>query len=362
MLKQPDQDLRFVSEGEKSPGLNAAWVDLGKRSADDAPASAQELVMPFLGNAHVAGVYAQDQMLLAVPLEHHRLFDQSHGSPITNCGTCRADRLHGQAAVSFLLEKRGRPILLRAIPVQSQFFGMIESAATYKTVLQSWQRACLEVTGHFEDWLEGSFDARRRKEFRRLRNRLSEQGDLQILRLGKGAEANSFIDGFLKLEAAGWKGESGTALANHPGYAAATVEALTALHVAGKLRFWTMTLNGKPIASLFAFVEGSKASLGKIAYDEAFGKYSPGVLLILDATADFFKDGTIREVDSSAIPNHPMIDHIWRGRIALADILVAPASVSALRFRSVVMTEKIRRMFRAALKAVYYKLTGKSRS
>ena len=362
MLKQPSQDLRYVSDGEKASGLAAAWTSLSTRSADAAPSSGPELVLPFLGSANIASVYAKDQLLLAMPLERHALFDQSHGSPITNSGICHADRLNGQAAVSFLLTKRGRPLVLRAIPVQSQFFAMFETAAAHVAVLQSWQRACLLISGDFESWREGSFDAKRRKELKRLRNRLSEQGDLQILILGKGANPRPFIDDFLKLEAAGWKGDRGTALAKHPQQAAATETSLDALHKAGKLRFWSMTLNGQTIASLFAFVDGKKASLGKIAYDESFAKYSPGVLLIMDATEDFFRDGTITEVDSSAIPAHPMIDRLWRGRIAMADVLVAPAAVSRLRFQLIVIVEKLRRTFRAALKTVVYRVSGKSRS
>ncbi len=362
MLKQPSQDLRYVSNGEKSSGLNAAWMDLRMRSVDHVPTSGPELVMPFLGAANIASVYAQDQLLLALPLERRALFDQSHDSPVTNCGACHADRLNGQAAVSFLLTKRARPLLLRAIPTQSQFLAMFETAAAHVAVLQTWQRASLDRSGSFADWWDGSFDTKRRKELKRLRNRLSEQGDLETLSVGKAADATPFIDAFLNLEAAGWKGERGTALAKDPQRADATRKALNALHEAGKLRFWSMTLNGQTIASLFAFIDGKKASLGKIAYDESLGKYSPGVLLIIDATEDFFRNGTITEVDSSAIPGHPMIDRMWRDRIAMADVLVAPANVSTLRFKAIVVAEKLRRTCRAALKAIYYRLSGKSRS
>jgi CelD/BcsL family acetyltransferase involved in cellulose biosynthesis len=362
MLKQPSQDLRYVAAGESAPGLRAAWTDLTTRSADAAPSSGPDLVMPFLGKAHIASVYAQDQLLLAMPLQRGLLTDQSHHSPITDCSTCHADRLFGQTAMSLLLSKRGRPIMLKSVPVHSQFFGMLESGAAHFAVLQNWKRASLKLAGSYEAWLEQNFDTKRRKEFKRLRNRLGEQGALQNLNLDMKEDARPFIAAFLELEAKGWKGNRGTALANNSQTSAATHEALEALHKASKLRFWTMTLDGKTIASLFAYVDGNKASLGKIAYDEAFAKFSPGVLLILNATEDLFNEGIIAEVDSSAIPDHPMINRLWRHRIAMADIIVAPASVSALRFKATVWTEKMRRTLRAALKHSYHYFGRKGRS
>ncbi len=362
MLKQPTQDLRYVANDETSPGLSAAWTALTLRSADHAPCAAPELVLPFLGHANIASVYAQDQLVLAMPLERGRLFDRSYDSPISNCGLCHADRLNGPAALLLLLCKSDRPILLRSVPVQSQFFAMLEGAAGHFSVLQSWQRAGLDVSGSFADWQARSLVQKRRKELRRLRNRLSQQGDVKLETLEKNADAEPFISEFLTLESAGWKGERGTALASKAGLAAATQAALGGLHRAGKLRFWSLKLGARTIATLFAYVEGNKACLGKVAYDQSFGKYSPGSLLVLDATESIFNEGIMAEVDSSAIPGHPMIDHLWRNRIGFADVMVAPATVSTLRFATIMWSEKLRRTFRAVLKSIYYRLTGKSQS
>jgi hypothetical protein len=58
---------------------------------------------------------------------------------------------------------------------------------------------------------------------------------------------------------------------------------------------------------------------------------SPGVQLSLEITRHLCADGSIDEVDSTAVANHPMIDHIWRGRMQIADVLV-PATPGALQF------------------------------
>ena len=204
--------------------------------------------------------------------------------------------------------------------------------------------------------------SKRRKEYRRLRARLSEQGALVSRNLHAGEDVTPWADALLDLEAAGWKGKRGTALKADPAMAAAFRQICVGLHAAGKLRFWSITLDGRCIATLFAVVEGGHAWLGKIAHDEALAKYSPGVLLILDATEALFAEGTITQADSCAIPNHPMIDHLWRGRIAMADVIVAGQTVSPLMFRAAAAAERLRRHARAAAKSLYYTLTRRHRS
>ncbi len=195
-----------------------------------------------------------------------------------------------------------------------------------------------------------------------MRTRLSEQGSLECRSLRPGDDVGPWSSNLLDLEAGGWKGTRGTALKSNASLAKAFAEICRGLHQAGKLRFWSLVLDGRPIASLFAVVEGGSAWLGKIAYDEAFAKFSPGVLLILDATQAFFAEGNIDCVDSCAIPNHPMIDHLWRDRLAMADVIVAAANVGQRRFQLTAGAEKLRRRIRSQARDLYYALTRRHRS
>jgi hypothetical protein len=49
---------------------------------------------------------------------------------------------------------------------------------------------------------------------------------------------------------------------------------------------------------------------------------SPGVQLTLDLTRHLCADPAIAMADSTASPDHPMINPIWRGRIAIGDVLI----------------------------------------
>jgi len=60
----------------------------------------------------------------------------------------------------------------------------------------------------------------------------------------------------------------------------------------------------------------------KLGVDERFAKMSPGVQLTLDLTRHLCADPAIALVDSTASADHPMINPIWRGRLAIGDVLI----------------------------------------
>jgi hypothetical protein len=136
-----------------------------------------------------------------------------------------------------------------------------------------------------------------------------------------------FVDALLQLEAMGWKGNRGTALAVSAKAQAALQAGLAAMHSANRLRFWRMELDGRPIAALFALVDDGEVALGKIAHAEDLARFSPGVQIIMQATQSLFDDETCIRADSNAMPGHPMIDRLWRDRLDCADLLLAGRDV-----------------------------------
>jgi hypothetical protein len=264
--------------------------------------------------------------------------------------------------VRHLLGSISQPLLLEAIPSDSELFKVLVSETPHVHVLSRWERAALKTNGSFDIWLSENFDHKRRKELKRLRNRFAEQGALVSQSLAPGEDIGPYLQDFLALEQRGWKGAQGTAVSDDTGLVDALRKGLHASHEKGALRFWRMTFNGAPVAALFAVVDKGQAMLGKIAYDEMWSKYSPGVLIILDATADLFADPSVEMADSNAIPGHPMIERIWRDRLAFADVMIAPTGMSAVRFAWSKNIEELRRGLRQKMKSVYYRVKGEQPS
>jgi Acetyltransferase (GNAT) domain len=366
MLAGRWQDFKVSSvSGVAAQSLAADWNHLSANSIQPAGSNAPELILPLLrhvGGANLQIVSHGPDLLMAFPVLSKRLFLKAWETALSSSGL---PHLNAELSASVLLafiNAQTKPVLFNAIPSQGPFIETLKKQSANFQIIQTWQRAALKTDGSFDDWLQTNFDQKRRKEFKRLRNRLSEQGDMTTDILQQDQDVTSFLTDLLELEAKGWKGGRGTAIAANPKLKLAFEEACANLHCANKLRFWSLKLNGKAIASLFAIVEGDQAWLGKIAYDEAFAKYSPGVQIIIDCTETLFAETQIKRIDSTAIPNHPMIDRIWRDRIEMVNVFVAPSSISKFKFNAIVKLEQQRIHWRGLARDIYYKLKGQHRS
>jgi len=128
------------------------------------------------------------------------------------------------------------------------------------------------------------------------------------------------------------------------------MQAVTALLGEGKARIDLLKLDGRSLAAAVTLLSGDRAWFWKTAYDEATSRFSPGVQLALDLTEALSKDERIKLVDSCAVADHPMIDHLWGGRIAMADWLMPLAGQAS--FAAAIAAEQLRRAVISGAKAV----------
>jgi len=199
------------------------------------------------------------------------------------------------------------------------------------------ERAFLKSELDGEAYLAAHMRKKKRKEYNRLWNRLGEAGSLEFVRHDGGPDFHGWLAQFLRLERSGWKGKRGTALAERPQERQFFETFAGRTYADGKLHCLDIRLDGKPIAMLASFLAGGGAYSFKIAYDESYAKYSPGALLMMKAVGAFQSDPRIAWVDSCAIPNHPMIDHIWAERRGIREVNVAtvhPLSAALIAYSS----------------------------
>src|SRR5262249_19749962 len=146
-------------------------------------------------------------------------------------------------------------------------------------------RALLRPMASDEAYLEAAMSGGARKELRRQRRRLGELGKLESAVLEDGKDLESWVEQFLQLEASGWKGQHGTALAVHSNernFFHAVARDAFARH---RLMMLGLFLDGKPIALKCNLLMGDGAIAFKIAFDEQYARFSPGVQLALDNIA-----------------------------------------------------------------------------
>jgi len=194
-------------------------------------------------------------------------------------------------------------------------------------VLQWHLRASLDATRNADELLGDALGGGKLKELRRQRRRLAERHGAVSFDVARSPqEVATALETFLKLEASGWKGARGTALAQIEGDAAFIRRATNALAKTGNCEIVTLRAGETPVASGIVLRHLSRAFFFKLGVDERFARYSPGVQLTLDLTRHLCADPDITSADSTASADHPMINPIWRGRFAIGDVLIPLAT------------------------------------
>jgi CelD/BcsL family acetyltransferase involved in cellulose biosynthesis len=187
-----------------------------------------------------------------------------------------------------------------------------ESGRPHYTVAEE-SRALLTGGGTAAAYLEAAMTAKKRKELRRQHNRLGEEGALTFERCANADRVNAWTEEFLALEAAGWKGLAGSALASATETRAFFRQALADAAAAGRLERLALRLDGRAIAMLVNFITPPGAYSFKTAFDEDYARFSPGMLLQLENLVLLERPG-FAWADSCAVEGHPMIERLWRDK------------------------------------------------
>lgn len=184
------------------------------------------------------------------------------------------------------------------------------------------QRALLQPGGDRSLYVEQAISQHQQKELRRRWRRLSESGAVLITAATEPAAVAAAMQDFFALEASGWKGKAGTAIAENEDLRRFIRAALNGLTAEGKVSINRILVDGRAIAAAITLCSGHSAWFWKIAYDENFARFSPGVLLSAALTGELLDDASLLRTDSCATANHPMIDRLWRERLPLCDRLI----------------------------------------
>ncbi len=334
--QQPQGELRLLTAAEVSePTFLSGWERLVSRAGEPNPFFEPWYLIPSLrhfdsaGDVRIAAWFHMGRLGGVMPLLrsadyygrrvpnvrgwlHPNAFG---GVPLIAAGHEHAfwcdlldhfDRHAGRALFAHL------PLLPAEGPAHAALEGVLAERSRAHYAAAEETRALLTGGGSAADYLEAAMSAKKRKELRRQHNRLAEEGTLTFERLEGDADLAAWTAEFLALEAAGWKGEAGSALASAPDTAALFTEALAGAAAAGRLERLALRLDGRAIAMLVNFITPPGAFSFKTAFDEAYARFSPGMLLQLENLV-LLERPEVEWADSCAAEGHPMIERLWRG-------------------------------------------------
>jgi CelD/BcsL family acetyltransferase involved in cellulose biosynthesis len=157
-----------------------------------------------------------------------------------------------------------------------------------------------EVPGPFCPWLDlpetydellAGVSASLRSQIKRRRRGLEKLGEVTFRTVCGGATFDADLDTFLRLEASGWKGESGTAILGdaaterlYRGFARAAAER-------GWMRLYLLEVGGEAIAADYGCAFAGRGVFVKTGFDESHARLSPGLVLRAEVLRSSIEEG-----------------------------------------------------------------------
>ena len=199
-----------------------------------------------------------------------------------------------QASLLESVFELGQPMVLqRIVPESVPSIPAGRSASKRGLLMSRPAPACLGVEFDASDvpYLE-SLSGKLRYDLRRARTRAEASGGTKFEAIAPTrTELDSLFDEFLVVEAAGWKGRRGSALAANSKLRAFFRFYCERTAEEGTLRMFRLLVGGKPVAVQMAVEMYRRLWVLKIGYDESMARCSPGLLLTGDAIRYAFDRG-----------------------------------------------------------------------
>jgi hypothetical protein len=170
-------------------------------------------------------------------------------------------------------------------PVLFQHVTAARAISCRKGLSRTWLHKPLA----FDDFLNG-LSTNARRNYRRALRRLGDLGTLNLQLHRRCENIEAVVDDFLILERSGWKGSNETAMACDEGHVEFLHQVARSFNAKGGLFYVELRLDGRLIAVSLAHTQGSALFAFKIAYDEAFARYSPGVVVLIETIRRFIED------------------------------------------------------------------------
>jgi CelD/BcsL family acetyltransferase involved in cellulose biosynthesis len=181
-------------------------------------------------------------------------------------------------------------------------------------------------------YLEETLSAKHRRDLARLRRRLGDELDAEP-ELVDRAQSEAAYGDFVALESAGRKGEWGTVIGQDPGHVRFFVEMCHRFAAQGRLHLFELRGGDRTVAAKCSLVAGDTIFSLKIAYDDRWSAYSPGILLVLDTLKHFHEHTDADLMDSCADPNNAMINRLWPDRRELVSEVLPGGGAAGLLAR-----------------------------
>jgi CelD/BcsL family acetyltransferase involved in cellulose biosynthesis len=330
----PDWDALAARALEENPFFARPYVEAGLRCLDR-PGEGRILCVRRVergGTGRLIGLFplVSSRFRYGLPFA----LNQVGQNVFQTCGTPLLDREHAEeAADAILAALRGGaglapnllvPNLRRDGAVAQLLCQRAEAASVRTAFVEEVARPILRPGPEpAQSYFERTVSAKRLRELRRSHRRLAEAGALRYRHTREPAELADAVEAFLRLEMAGWKGRRGTAFRSNPAWEAFARAAFLGQDGGGPIASADiLALDSVPIAVCLNLQIGRTSFAIKTTYDEAYRRFSPGLVLEYLVVEHLFDARYADEIDSCTTENGHVIGDLWDGQAAVGTLVL----------------------------------------
>lgn len=218
----------------------------------------------------------------------------------------------GARLLAEMIARQSRPLRLDRVPADSALVPALRAAMAGRGWLSVRPAQPSPLITLDEGWEcpESRFNARRRSDFRRAARRADAFGAVSFEVLSPAPyDFDALFDEAIAIELRSWKKAAGTAIALDRDKEAFFRDFFRSACAEGTFRVAFQRIDGRAIAMQLALECFDRFWLFKIGYDEAYGKCSPGTLLMLH-TLGWAKRRGLRSYELLG-ESEPWIAELW---------------------------------------------------
>jgi CelD/BcsL family acetyltransferase involved in cellulose biosynthesis len=346
--------------------LVAEWEALAADAAEPNPFYEHWMLLPALeaygaADFRCLAVWESGTLAGLFPLRRERTF---HGLPVRALGSwrhrnmllCGTPLVHAKfatRAITALLQSGHAPLVeFDWIAAGGAFYGALAEAAVASglpwLVTDAYTRAMLVRSRD----PRARFNSNMKNNLRRWQGRLAAFGEVTPVRLAPGGDVAAWTDDFMRLEASGWKGRAGTALACRDDDRRFTAAVFAEAFRRGRLQITGLDIDGRALARHVMLAAGEGAFTFKIAYDETYEKCSPGMLGEVDNVRQFMETPGPRWVDSNTARENTSYGRVWKDRRTVQRVAVGVSAAGRFAVAALPLARLANPLVRAAASLV----------
>jgi CelD/BcsL family acetyltransferase involved in cellulose biosynthesis len=333
-----------------------AWDDLAASALEPNPFYESWMLRPALEcfgsgkDIRLVSVWADGKLGALLPLErkaHYKglpvgtLRSWRHRHCLLGTPLVRADG--AQACVAALVEwfrSAASVVELDYLPADGPVYRLLAGMLPAVAASEGYERALFRRAKDADTYIATAVSRQDRQEVRRRERRLAERGAVAHLTLRPGDSIERWLDELMQLEVGGWKGKQGSALASNEANRRFATEIFGAAFRRGRLHMVGLDLDGKPLARCSTILAGNGGYAFKTAYDEAFSRFSPGIIAEVDRIRALHELPQVQWMDSFTADGNVVLNRLWNQRLRIQGLTFATGPLGRLALG---MRETLRR-------------------